>query len=430
MTQQTTGRAEFLAENSAYNRRWFQEVKAAVADGQPFAFVNVDCPTEIFKAMGIPTVVNQWWASICSAKGRGADYLNAITSEGFRSGLCSYCSMSYGSVIADDGDKPWGGLPKPSILVTSNNCGSSRKIFELWGAREDIPVVVIEHAIIDEPYRGAIHDLRTDWDRMIGPRQVDFVAAQYRELIAVLERQTGRRFDWAKFEHVMSLVNEQEEFYGRTRDLIAETRPAPMNVIETMPATMIPQWHRGTDWGVERAKLFYEEVERRVTAGEAPCPNERHRLMWTGRGLWHDMPFYRHFEHELGATFVWSVYLAIASDGYPRYGDDPLRALAARMLGIFALVGDGPFVGQWYLEEAKRAGINGVVRMGDDRGGCKPLFGRRFLVDDMFRANGIPVLTISGDAVDPRKWDSSLLTATIADFIETELTPLPEGVHP
>jgi benzoyl-CoA reductase/2-hydroxyglutaryl-CoA dehydratase subunit BcrC/BadD/HgdB len=422
-----SNRAAFLSENSAYNKRWFAQVQAEVANGQPFAFVNVDTPTEIFKAMGIPVVVNQWWASICSAKQRGPAYLSALNALGYREGLCSYCSMSLGSVIAQDKDKPWGGLPKPTILVTNNDCGSKRKIFEIWGERENIPVFVLEHPVIDDPSRGRIESLRHDWEALIGTRQIDFLAAQYRELIVLLERLTGRSFDWNRFTEVMALVNEQEEHYAKTRDLIAATHPAPMNVIEQMPATMVPQWHRGTAWGVERAKLFHEEVARRVRDGEAACPGERHRLMWLGRGLWHNLPFYRHFEQQYGAVFVWSVYLAIASDGYPRYGGEPLRALASRMLGIFALVQEVPFVTDWYVQEAKRAGINGVIRMGDERGGCKPVFGRRHLVDDVLEAAGIPVLTISGDPVDPRVWDEDRLTQRIGEFIQTRLTPVRQG---
>jgi benzoyl-CoA reductase/2-hydroxyglutaryl-CoA dehydratase subunit BcrC/BadD/HgdB len=431
MTQPVLPKAQFLQENSVYNRVWFQDVQRQVAEGGPFAFVNVDTPTEIFKAMGIPVVVNQWWSSICAAKGRGPDYLNALVESGYRKDLCSYCAMALGSVLADDPAKPWGGLPRPSILVTSNGCGSSRKIFEIWGAREGIPVVVLDHAVLDDPVRKPIARMRTDWEEMLGTRQIDFVTAQYRELIALLERQTGRAFDHEKFAEVMRLVNEQEEYYGRTRDLIAVTYPAPMNVIETMPATMIPQWHRGTQWGVDRARLFFEEAARRVDAGSAGCPDEKHRLAWIGRGLWHNLPFYRHFEQELGAVFAWSVYLAIASDGYPRYGGDPLRALAARMLGIFALVGDGPFVADWFVEEFRRAGINGVIRMGDDRGSCKPMFGRSYLFDALLEENGFPVLTISGDAVDPRCWDEAALTAQISDFIQDRLTPVaPKGnVH-
>jgi hypothetical protein len=36
--------------------------------------VNADAPQEILRAMDIPYVVNQWWASIVAAKQRGRDY--------------------------------------------------------------------------------------------------------------------------------------------------------------------------------------------------------------------------------------------------------------------------------------------------------------------------------------------------------------------
>jgi hypothetical protein len=101
-----------------------------------------------------------------------------------------------------------------------------------------------------------------------------------------------------------------------------------------MPATMVPQWHRGTVWARDAAKAFYEEV---ASGPEPDCgvPNERIRLMWVGRGLWSDMGFYQKWEESHGAVFVWSMYLALAADGYIRSldgGRDPMRALAARFL--------------------------------------------------------------------------------------------------
>ena len=40
--------------------------------------------------------------------------------------------------------------------------------------------------------------------------------------------------------------------------------------------------------------------------------------MWVGRGLWSDMGFYQQWEESHGAVFVWSMYLALAADGYIR----------------------------------------------------------------------------------------------------------------
>src|SRR6185312_2994978 len=111
-----------------------------------------------------------------------------------------------------------------------------------------------------------------------------------------------------------------------TRDLIARARPTPISVVDSIPSVMVPQWHRGTTWGRDAAQRFHDEVAELVSGGAAVCPGERTRLMWIGRGLWYDMGFYRRFQESHGAVFVWSMYLAIAADGYIRYGDDPLRA--------------------------------------------------------------------------------------------------------
>src|SRR5580700_1328043 len=77
-------RLSFAKENSAYNRDWFSGLKRQVEAGAPLAFVNADVPTEIFKAMDIPVVVNQWWAAVVAAKQKSADYLGKLNAQGYR----------------------------------------------------------------------------------------------------------------------------------------------------------------------------------------------------------------------------------------------------------------------------------------------------------------------------------------------------------
>src|SRR5579884_2785321 len=111
----------FAKENSAFNREWFADLRRRVEAGEPFAYVNADTPTEIFKAMDIPVVVNQWWASVVAAKQKSAPYLSALNGAGYSRSLCKYCSLGYASVLAEDADDPpWGGLPRPSFVVSSN----------------------------------------------------------------------------------------------------------------------------------------------------------------------------------------------------------------------------------------------------------------------------------------------------------------------
>jgi hypothetical protein len=64
-------------EASAHQKEWFSQLRRDVFEKQkPYAIVQADMPFELFQAMGIPTVSNQWWAALISAK-----RLNVLTSS-------------------------------------------------------------------------------------------------------------------------------------------------------------------------------------------------------------------------------------------------------------------------------------------------------------------------------------------------------------
>ena len=418
----------FSKENSTYNREWFLALKARVEAGEPFVFVNADVPTEIFKAMDIPVVVNQWWAAVVAAKQKSAQYLGALNAQGYRENLCKYCSLSYASTLEQDSaEAPWGGLPPPTVVISSNDCNSQNKIFELWADRTGAAYFAMDRAAPTQPnLDGWLDRLREDWNDVFGDEVIDYLAEQYRELIDFLERHTGRRFDPDRLREVMDLVNEQEEYYRKTRDLISATRPAPLNVADQMPATMIPQWHRGTTWGRDRAKLFYEETLAKVQAGQGVVADERVRLMWLGTGLWYNLGFYEYFEQRYGAVFVWSIYLAIAADAYPTYpsrpDEDPLRTLAARMTKIYAILNTAPFNVEWFKAEAKRAQIDGVVSLtGGTEDDCRETFGQHYLVRRAFEEMGVPVLRLGVDNADARTWNDEAIRKQVGEFIETKI---------
>ncbi|MFC3068901.1 2-hydroxyacyl-CoA dehydratase subunit D [Phenylobacterium soli] len=415
----------FARENSAYNKAWFEDLQRRAAAGEPIAFVNADVPTEIFKAMDIPVVVNQWWSSVIAAKQKSAQYLGALNALGYRQNLCKYCALGFAATLEPNPEEaPWGGLPTPSIVVSGNECNALQKIFELWARKFDIPFVLLETATIEAPDSADwTSRARRDWESVFGARAIDLLTDQYRELIATLEKLTGRTFDAERLRRINDLVNEQEEYYFKARELISATRPAPVNIADQMPATMIPQWHRGTEWARDRARLFYEELERKAAAGEAAAPNEQVRLMWIGTGLWYNLDFYAHFQERYGAVFVWSIYLSIAADAYATYGDDPLRALAGRMTKIARIMHTPPFNVAWYVAEAKKAGVDAIVSLGEGEGGegCREVFGYTHLLRKGFEDAGIPYLSLGVDNVDARSWDEDAIRARVGDFIEAEV---------
>ena len=83
------------------------------------------------------------------------------------------------------------------------------------------------------------------------------------QLIERLEERTGRRFDEARFVRLMEAINEQERYIDEAARMIGDARPCPVSIAEQMPNTMIPQWHRGSEWAVAHARRFRDEVARK-----------------------------------------------------------------------------------------------------------------------------------------------------------------------
>ncbi|MEV1128976.1 2-hydroxyacyl-CoA dehydratase family protein [Agromyces sp. NPDC049794] len=401
-----------------YQREWFAEHRRRVTAGSPSALVNADAPQEILRAMDIPYVVNQWWASVISAKRQAEASLAVLAEQGYPDDSRQYDALALGAQGLPAEGAPWGGLPRPDFVVCERGGDVAHKIFELWTEHAETEFFCYSRTGGDPAPHRWWELVPHRWEEAFGRERIDLLAAENEQLIEWLERRTGRRLDRARLAEVMALTNEQAEWNRRTRDLIASARPTPIEVTDSIPAVMIPQWHRGTRWAVDAAERLYREVQERVEAGVGVADRERRRLMWIGRGVWGDLDLYRHFQEEFGAVFVWSMYLAIAADGYVRYGDDPVRALAARFVGITDQLYMPPWSAEWYVKEALAHGVDGVVHLAaSDTPGS-------VFITQALEAAGVPVLEIAADNTDPRSVEAARLRERIATFLEARVPAL------
>ena len=78
--------------------------------------------------------------------------------------------------------------------------------------------------------------------------------------------------------------------------MIAEAPRCPIRIAEMIPNVMIPQWHRGSDWALNHARVFRDEVAELLRNRSSVVENEQVRMMWIGAGLWFDTEFYAAFE--------------------------------------------------------------------------------------------------------------------------------------
>ncbi|TFV84847.1 2-hydroxyacyl-CoA dehydratase [Microbacterium sp. dk485] len=413
------GRLDSAVAATAYQREWFQSLRRSSGADAPIAFVNADAPHEVFRAMGIPYVVNQWWASVIAAKRRGPDSLRRLTALGLPDDSRQYDALALGAQDLPAEDAPWGGLPTPAFAVAERGGDVTHKIFELWGQRPGTETFLLSRTAADPAPEGWWERVADGWEEVFGRERIDLLAAEIHDLIAWLEERTGRSFDHSRLAEIMALGNEQAQWNRRTRDLLAAARPAPVAVTDSIPSVMVPQWHRGSEWAVTAAKRLHDEVAARIERGDAVCREERRRLMWIGRGLWSDLEMYRAFQEEFGAVFVWSMYLAIAADGYARSGPDPVRALAARFVGITDLLYVPPMSSSWYVKEALAHGVDGVVHLvADDTPGAS-------FISAALEERGIPVLEIRANNADARSTEEARVGERIAEFLRTRVPARP-----
>lgn len=395
-----------------HQRDWFAQLHEHAAQGGPVALANADTPHELLRAFDIPYVVNQWWASIAASRGGAQRYLDLVAARGYPRDSDQYSTIGLGSAFdSDPASAPWGGLPRPFLVLGDLTGDVTGKIFDAWDAADDVTFYPFEatSAAAMDPFWW--DSLATDWERLTGTERIDLMVEEQQGLVRLLEERTGRTLDLDRLAHIMQLGNEQAQWNRRTRDLLAAARPLPVSVNDTIPAVMLPQWHRGSEWARDAARALHDEVAAHVAAGRGVVADERARLMWVGRGLWFDLGFYRHFEDEFGAVFVWSMYLAIAADGYERQGSDPFRALAARFVGFVDHLYVPPASAEWYVAEARRHGVDGVVHLvSDDPRGS-------WATTRALEAAGIPVYELHADNADDSGYDVEGIRADVGVWL-------------
>ena len=410
------------AEATAHQREFVKTLQERVVTRrEPFAIAQADTAHEIFHVMDIPVVSNQWWSSYLAAKQLSKHYFEVLDRHGFPASSCRYCSLGLACSLDDDPARaPWGGLPRPTVITARLTCDCIQRVFANWAKVLGTRFYPFEAPGFEHKDPAWFEHSRDGWREVYEQKRIDLHVEEMKGLIRFLELETGRTFDDGKLGALMERINEQELLLHEAALLIGSARPCPVGIADQMPNAMIPQWHRGSDWAVAHARRFRDEVKERVVQGIGISGNERMRLMWIGAGLWHDPGFYNALETQLGAVFVWSMYLPFAGPQYIRHDlSDPLRALASRICGMNEVLHLPPWMNEWMASEARRAGIDAAVML-VPRTNRLSVSGTK-ITKHTLEAAGVPTLELSADMVDDKGWDHAAMVAYVANFLTTRV---------
>ena len=406
-------------EATTYQKEFAANLKRRVVEeGEPFVVAQADTPHEIFHTMDIPVVANQWWSAYISAKQLSRQYFRTLSALGFPDNTCRYCSLGLACTLANEPQTaPWGGLPKPTALVARLTCDCIQRVFIQWAKALDTEFFAMEAPAWRHKDAEWFEHSRNDWERVYEPERITLMVDEIRQLIDFLEARTTRRFDFDRFRLMMERINEQESIIAEAAALVGSARPCPVSIAEQMSNTMISQWHRGSEWAVNHARRFRDEVAQRVEAGIGCASRERLRLMWVGAGVWHDPGFYQALEDRCGAVFVWCMYLPFAGPQYIReLHDKPLEALASRICSMNEVLHLPPWMNGWMASEADRCGIDAAIIL-KPSGNRLSQSGTHF-VRSSLESDGVAVLMLDADMVDAANWNHDAMVNRVENFVQ------------
>ncbi|OYY92108.1 MAG: hypothetical protein B7Y45_01090 [Sphingomonas sp. 28-66-16] len=409
------------AFQKANQARFKEEV---IAVGAPYVIADAVTPHEIFHALDIPVISLPWYSAIIAAKQLSPYYFGLMDRLGYHDGLPRYGSLPFMTTLDGDPERaPYGGLPRPLMILERLRGDFGQKIGEQWArAFGGVPLVALDSSSQIELGSPWFERNQRDWETLYEPHRLDFQVEQIKGIVALAEGLSHQALDPGKLRRVMTLVNKVGEQVDRAKRIIGGTRPVPVSLPDQLTNVMAATWNRGGQWAVDHMTAYCDELEQRVEKGYAICPNEKTRLLWINNGLWFNTAFYRAFEERYGAVFVWSMYSNFLSDGYRKYfddGGDPLRALAARHISMNEQLHLPGWMAEWIVQQARDYQADGAVML-VPIGDRMSSFGTKICQLALERA-GIPTLALTASMVDSRLWDNDAMMARVGQFIEERL---------
>lgn len=320
-------------EGAAVFQKWFTELnQTAVTGGQAVYVFVMGSMAELLRVFDLPVVMPEINSLQTAVRRVAHEYLNQAEDYGYSPDICGYVKADV-AVQLRRGEHPMGRIPPPSLAVLTNACNTYIKWAEIWQRMYRIPIFTL-----DIP--GTRAQGKQTW-----PGEPDFendrsyVLAQMKEVIAVCERVTGKKFDIDRLSENLTYANVMNRAWRRVLQL-NQSRPSVFNALTDGTIYLgVLNGFRGTREGARYFENLVEEMEFKATEGIGTMTEEKYRLLFVGVPCY---PIFRRFNElftEWGGTFVNSTYLWFAAGGVAQpYEYDLSRPLESFAEGVLLYV--------------------------------------------------------------------------------------------
>jgi benzoyl-CoA reductase/2-hydroxyglutaryl-CoA dehydratase subunit BcrC/BadD/HgdB len=334
--------------------------------------------------------------------------IEAAEGLGYNHDLCSYMKTSIGASRQGWPEDFGGNEPTDFYLSANPVCDTHMKWFE-----GDAKIFGKPHFGLDVPsmVEGEGEERFEEY--------VDYLEAQYMDLIAFWERHTGRKFDLQKFN---AAVDKSYE--------LAHLFEALMEYRKRFPANQYFHWQRSfmlplvCQWNQDAGIRFYRSELKKAQAryGDQkviPPGREPFRIGWDGITLWYKVDFYRKVLAEKGAFVVAESYthsFAIRKKPAAVTLKETLRQMAREFLIVPYTLNIDLRI-KYFDQMIRDYDLDGLILFANQS--CRPqATGLQDLRDALVEKWGIPILILNTDHCDPRAYADGPIRTRVDGFVE------------
>ena len=398
-----------------FTRRLYVGAREAKERGQKATWVMAWPAWPILHTFDIVYSPTENYGAFSAVKQVIQPLLQRAEGMGYAHDLCGYIknAIVYPLMEKEFGgpppDAPDGGPVKPDFLISqSNTCDPRVTHYRAVAQHWDIPLYGYD---FNTPQYSA--------DREEIENCIRYNAEEYRGLIAFLEKQTGRKMDWDKFDEAMQTDYKSRQLFQEIQ-LLRKAVPSPMSTRDNIAVIVVWYWFTCDPACVEYLTKVRDEVKEWVDNKIGYLPEEKYRIFWLG-GIppYHTLELYRYFDG-YGAASAFETNNQFYKESEER--KDPLENLASRLMSTHMADQGGVYFDQdWIRSIVDGYSIDGIVA--HQIMGCRQTtVGVKACIEKLREYKEMPALFIPGDQVDMRDYSDPNTRANMANFIDALAT--------
>jgi benzoyl-CoA reductase/2-hydroxyglutaryl-CoA dehydratase subunit BcrC/BadD/HgdB len=354
----------------------------------PVVWTNIFLPCELMWGLGLTPFYPETWASLAAALGLTYLGLERAETLGYPVDLCTVHRAAAGLSAARL-------YPRAdAYIATSNTCDATSQILAGYACAKDRPFFFV------------------DVPQSEDEEAVNYVADQLHDLVEDLTGRLGLSFELERLRQAIRLSN-QARVLALEVAALRETNPAPLRGSAMLDQLGMLTSILGHPSGVTYYRALRDYTADRIQRAEPEQANQKARMYWM-----HLKPFYpttllSHLEDDLGAVIAAEEASGIWWDELDE--QQPLRSLARKILANYF---NGPVERRMRLALRQIARYQCVGAIHFSHWGCRQSSGALHVLRRRLRKEGVPLLVLDGDCVDPTNLQLGPLRTRVEAFFE------------